>query len=202
MACGSMICPEEELDMAFVASVPQEEESVGAVMRRYPDQAIPLMEMTEVIMRTGDCAFSMEQRELIAAFASGTNSCTFCYNTHKATAETFGVDAGLLESLLSDLDGSSVDERMKPVLRYVKKLTETPSRMVQDDADAIFAAGWDEDCFHYTVMICALFNMYNRIMDGYGVTNTAEFRQTRGAMLADAGYAWMVDVMKQQASGQ
>lgn len=184
--------------MAFVASVPSKEESVGAVMRRYPDQAIPLMEMTEVVMRTGDCAFTPEQRELIAAYASGINSCTFCYSTHKATAEAFGIDEDLLESLLTDLDGSPVDDRMKPVLRYVKKLTETPSKMVQADADAIFDAGWDEDCFHFTVMICAMFNMYNRIMDGYGVRNTADFRQTRGAMLADAGYAWMIDVIKQQ----
>ncbi len=184
--------------MAFVASVPTKEESVGAVMSRYPDQAIPLMEMTEVVMRTGDCAFTPAQRELIAAYASGTNSCTFCYSTHKATAEAFGVDEGLLESLLTDLDGSPIDDRMKPVLRYVKKLTETPSKMVQADADAIFDAGWDEDCFHFTVMICAMFNMYNRIMDGYGVTNTADFRQTRGAMLADAGYAWVIDVIKQQ----
>ncbi|MGB5734087.1 MAG: hypothetical protein WBM40_06570 [Thiohalocapsa sp.] len=184
--------------MAFVASVAENEESVGTVMKRYPEQAIPLMEMTEVIMRNGECAFTSEQRELIAAFASGTNNCTFCYNTHKATAETFGVDAGLLDSMLTDLDSSAVDEALKPVLRYVKKLTESPSRMVQADADAIFAAGWDEDCFHYTVMICALFNMYNRIMDGYGVKNTADFRQTRGAMLADAGYAWMVDIIKQQ----
>ena len=184
--------------MAFVASVPAAEESVGAVMRRYPDQAIPLMEMTEVVMRTGRCAFSLEERELIAAFASGTNACTFCYNTHKATAESFGVDEGLLESLLTDIDGSPVADKIKPVLRYVKKLTETPSRIVQADADAIFDAGWDEDSFHFTVMICALFNMYNRIMDGYGIRNTAEFRQERGALLAQQGYAWMIDMIKQQ----
>ncbi|MEM7502290.1 MAG: peroxidase [Pseudomonadota bacterium] len=186
--------------MAFVASVPEEEESVGAVMRRYPDQAIPLMEMTEVVMRTGSCAFTLEERELIAAFSSGTNACTFCYNTHRATAEAYGVEAGLLESLLTDLDGAPIDDKLKPVLRYVKKLTETPSRMVQADADAIFDAGWDEDCFHFTVMICAMFNMYNRIMDGYGVRNTAEFRETRGAKLADVGYAWMIDIIKQQAT--
>ena len=184
--------------MAFVASVPAAEESVGTVMRRYPDQAIPLMEMTEVVMRTGRCEFSLEERELIAAFASGTNACTFCYNTHKATAETFGVDAGLLESLLASVDESPVDDKMKPVLRYVKKLTETPSRIVQADADAIFAAGWDEDSFHFTVMICAMFNMYNRIMDGYGIRNTAEFRHERGALLAEQGYAWMIDIIKEQ----
>lgn len=183
--------------MAFVKSVPIEDEAVGTVMRRYPDQAIPLTEMTEVVMRTGNCAFTPEERELIAAFVSGTNSCTFCYNTHKATAEAFGVDANLLEALLDDMESAPVDDKLKPVLRYAKKLTETPSRMVQSDADAIFEAGWDEDCFHYTVMITALFNLYNRVMDGYGVRNTPEFRQQRGAWLAESGYAWVIEKFRQ-----
>jgi len=183
--------------MAFVDSVPVEEEAVGTVMGRYPDQAIPLTELTEVVMRSGDCAFTPEQRELIAAFVSGVNSCTFCYSTHKATAEAFGVDPELLEALIADVDSAAVDEKMKPVLRYARKLTQTPSRMVQADADAVFAAGWDEHCFHYTVMITALFNLYNRVMDGYGVRNTAEFRQQRGEWLAESGYAWIIDRLRQ-----
>ena len=174
--------------MAFVKSIPEAEESVAAVMRRYPGQAMPMMQFSEHILRTGECAFTHEQRELIGAFASGVNDCTYCYNTHKATAEAFGVDEGLLDSMVNDLEAASVDEKMKPVLRFVQKLTKSPSKMVQADADAIFEAGWDEDCFHYAVMICAMFNMMNRIMDGYGVKNTAEFRLERGRMLVDTGY--------------
>jgi uncharacterized peroxidase-related enzyme len=174
--------------MSFIRSVPELEESVSAVMKRYPEQAVPLIGLADIIMRTGECQFSAQERELIGAFASGTNACTYCYNTHKATAEAFGVNEDLLENLLDDIDTSAVDDKLKPVLHYVKKLTESPSIMLQADVDAIFAAGWDEDSFHFTVMICALFNMMNRIMDGYGVKNTAEFRQSRGAMLAVDGY--------------
>ena len=174
--------------MAFVDSVTKEEESVAAVMRRYPDQAIPMMQYSEAILRGGDCALTNEQRELIGAYTSGLNNCTFCYNTHKATAEAFGVEEGLLDALVNDLESAPVDDKMKALLMYVRKLTTEPSRMVQADADAVFDAGWDEDCFHYTVMICAMFNMMNRIMDGYGVENTAEFRIERGRMLAERGY--------------
>ena len=85
------------------------------------------------------------------------------------------------------------------MLCYVKKLTETPSKMVQADVDAIFDAGWDEDCFHYTVMICGLFNFYNRLIDGYGVKNTAEFRESRGRLLVDSGYGVVTDGLKAQA---
>lgn len=174
--------------MSFLESVPESEESVSAVMRRYPAQAIPLMELAEVLLREGDCTFSSEQRELIAAYASGMNDCTYCYNTHKATAEAFGIDEQLLDSMVMDLEASAVDEKLKPVLRFVGKLTKSPSRMVQADADAIFEAGWDEDSFHFAVMICGLFNMMNRLMDGYGIKSTAEFRVSRGKLLAETGY--------------
>jgi len=185
--------------MSFVDSVPEAEESVTAVMRRYPQQAVPLIALSDNLMRSGDCAFTSEQRELIGAYTSGTNDCTFCYNTHKATAEAFGVDEGLLESMLDDLDASAVDEKLKPVLRFVRKLTRTPARMVQADVDAIFDAGWDEDCYHYAVMICAMFNMMNRIMDGYGVRNTAAGRVMRGRLLAEKGYGVVTDALQSRS---
>jgi uncharacterized peroxidase-related enzyme len=185
--------------MSFVQSVPEAEESVSAVMRRYPAQAVPLIELTDIVMRSGDCAFTDEQREIIGAYTSGTNDCTYCYDTHKATAEAFGVDEDLLESMLGDLESSAVDDKLKPVLKFVKKLTENPSRIVQSDVDAIFDAGWDEDCYHYSVMICGLFNMMNRIMDGYGVKNTAEGRQMRGQLLVDVGYKVVTDALPAQS---
>ena len=185
--------------MAFVKSVPESEERVAAVLRRYAQQAVLVTELADILMRSGDCAFTSEQRELLGAYTSGTNNCTYCYDTHKPTAEAFGVDENLLESMLSDLDASAVDEKLKPILRYIRKLTETPPRMVQADVDAIFNAGWDEDCFHYTVMICGLFNLMNRMMDGYGVKNTAEGRLINGRKLVDTGYRVVTDALKSQA---
>ncbi len=43
----------------------------------------------------------------------------------------------------------------------------------------------------------ALFNFYNRLIDGYGVRNTAEFRLTAGKGLADSGYGIVAEQMKQ-----
>jgi len=174
--------------MSFLNSIPEKEESVAVVLGRYPKQARPLAELTEILMRSGECEFSSDQRELIAAYVSGVNNCTYCFNTHKATAEAFGVEEDLLSAMLEDLDNAPVTEKLKPVLRYVRKLTETPSRMVKNDVDAIFDAGWNEDSFHYSVMICAMFNFMNRLMDGYGIKNTDEFRRSRGRMLATTGY--------------
>jgi hypothetical protein len=57
-----------------------------------------------------------------------------------------------------DIDGADVDPKMRPVLRYARKLTQQPSSLTQADADAIFAAGWEEPTLYYTVAVTALFN--------------------------------------------
>ena len=99
-------------------------------MQAYPEQATPLMQLSEDIMRTGDCAFNAKQRELIAAFSSGVNSCTYCYESHRAAAQAYGVDTELLGAALKNIDSSQVGEAMKPVLQYVRILTLSPTNMV------------------------------------------------------------------------
>lgn len=174
--------------MSFVKSIPPEVESVWAIMSRYMDQTQALFALTQIIMRTGECTLSVQQRELIAAFTSGVNGCEYCYGTHTSTAEAFGVKAGLLKALLSDIEMADILEELKPILRYVRKLTLTPSRLVQSDVDSILKQGWTENDFHYVVMICALFNFFNRLINGYGVVNTPSYRANHGLELAQSGY--------------
>jgi hypothetical protein len=74
------------------------------------------------------------------------------------------------------------------VLRYVKKLTLTPSRMTRADADAVFAAGWDERALGDAVAICALFNFYNRIVEGHGVRGSEAIWSRATKMIRETGY--------------
>ncbi len=157
------------------------------MFKRWPELARPITEFTEVLMR-GPSPFSVVERELIATITSATNTCQFCYGSHKATAVAFGFDGDLIEQLVADVNTANVDEAMKPVLAYVKKLTLTPSKMTQADADAVFAAGWDEVAFHHAVSICGLFNYYNRILEGYGIRMGQDYFDESGARLASLGY--------------
>ena len=88
-------------------------------------------------------------------------------------AEHFGVDAGLLEALMADVDAAPVDEKMRPLLRYVGKLTTTPAKLTQADADAVFAAGWSESEFHIAILVSARFNFINRLVQGHGIQHNA-----------------------------
>jgi hypothetical protein len=55
-------------------------------------------------------------------------------------------------------------------MAFVKKLTLTPSKMSQADADAVFSAGWDEKALHDAIAVTARMNFMNRLVEGYGFT--------------------------------
>ena len=179
--------------MAFLKSLPQSA-TLLEVFRAYPATAKPLLDYHEVLLR-GESSLTPAERELIAAYVSGLNACIYCHGIHTATAEAFGVEEGLLAELLQDVDSSSVDEKMKPILRYAQKLTLTPSRMTPADADAVYAVGWDDSALHDAVCVCALFNFMNRMVEGLGIEAPAGYEGKSAQRLKDIGYAGLVQML-------
>ena len=175
--------------MPFLPSLP-DDATLGRIYDEEPAYFMPLVEFSETVMR-GSSALSPGDRELIAAYTSGLNACSFCTGAHRAAATAFGLDADIFESMMADLDNAPVDARLKPILRYVGKLTLTPSKMVQADADAVFDAGWDEQTLRHAIIVSALFNFFNRVVDGHGVAGDPDADADRGGALASKGYLGM-----------
>ena len=61
--------------------------------------------------------------------------------------------------------------------------------MVQADADAVFAAGWDERALHDAVCVACLFNFMNRLVEGHGVKGNPGLYRERGRILMETGHA-------------
>lgn len=153
--------------MPFLPSLP-ETTHLSDLFAKFPRGTEPLMRFTDAILR-GKGELSIAERELIATFVSGLNACTFCYGSHKIYAEVFGLDGDMIDALIADIDSAPIDEKLKPIMRYVKKLNTLPSKLVNKDADDVFAAGWSEQALYEAVQVCGLFNMMNRIIEGTGV---------------------------------
>ena len=81
------------------------------VMSKSPRMAIYLFKMTDEIMLS-EGPLTPAEREIIAAFVSGINACSFCYRGHKAIAEIFGVDEGLIDQLVDDLNSTKISAKM------------------------------------------------------------------------------------------
>ena len=111
--------------MSFFPSLQEEGSQLKDIQAPFSEIYKLWGKFSEALMR-GPGPLSVAERELIAAYTSGTNACSYCYHDHTMAAEHFGIDAGLLEALMDDVDAAPVAEKMKPLLRYVGKLTATP----------------------------------------------------------------------------
>ncbi len=153
--------------MARLPSLP-EGAHLSELFARFPDSRDTLMAFTEVVMR-GPGELEVGTRELIAAYVSGLNRCTFCLGSHLIYAQAFGIGEGVLQALLEDVDSAPVSDELKALLGYLTKLNQLPSRIVQADIDAVLNAGWSERALFEAVQIAGMFNMMNRIVEGTGV---------------------------------
>ncbi len=155
----------------------------------------PLIDLHQKLMRNDDSPFTIAQRELLAAFVSGTNACNYCVGAHTATAVEFGVEEELISSLLNDIDTANVDENLKPIFKFVKKLTLEPTKMIQSDADQVFDAGWSERALYDAIIICCLWSFMNRLVEGLGLSVIPEQFSMEGKML-HAGYDKIFDMFE------
>lgn len=152
--------------MPFLKSLP---ENAGPphVFKRYPDIYGPYSEMSQALMN-GPSPLSPAQREVILAFAAGVSGNSFVFTGHSAVAYAWGVEQGLLDALVADLDTAPVDEPLRALLRFVRKLMLEPTEMQQEDAGAVFAAGWDQDALHSAVAVAGRAAFMHRLVAGCG----------------------------------
>jgi hypothetical protein len=72
---------------------------------------------------------------------------------------------------------------------YVDKVNLTPASVTREDVQTAKGAGWSEEALYDAVMVCALFNFYNRWIDATGVQDMpAGAYELTGQRLAEHGY--------------
>lgn len=168
------------------------------VFKAFPETSKPLIELNEALLR-GPSPFTEAERELIAAYVSGLNGCRYCHGVHTATAERLGVPPGAIRRLLGSPGSPELPAKMKPILRYAEKLTYSPNGVTQADAEAVFAAGWNEAALYYTVAVTALFNFMNRLVEGLGIALDPAYVGPAAERLADHGYLPLIQMLNRSA---
>lgn len=164
--------------MAYLKSLPIESH-ISDVFLKFNKGVPELLEFHDLYLRS-ESSLSVGERELIAAFVSALNGCKFCFGSHTKIASLYGIESSLFLELITDIDTASIDENFKPILKYVKKLTLTPSKITQVDIDLILKQGWNDETVHTSATICALFNFMNRLVDGLGVSEESISKKSLG----------------------
>ena len=160
--------------MAFLDSF-SKDAKIFDVFASRPDVYEPFVRMVERVTR-GDSPFTRGQRELMGAFVSSLNACSLCVDIHTRAAEAESVDP------VAD------DEKLAPVLALLRKLTESPEKVVAADVDAVRAAGWDDDAVHDAVLIACIAGFMNRFVFGLGIEADDAYKEAAGLAVHDRGY--------------
>jgi len=149
----------------------------------------------------GASALSVAERELIAAYVSALNNCTYCCGTHTATARHFGVPEELVEELVADEKLTSAPEKLRPMLAFARELTLRHGSITRAYADAVYAAGWSEDALHDLILVASMFNFMNRFVHGHGISADDALMKERGRHLFEHGYAGLVESAEAEKNG-
>ncbi len=179
--------------MSQMPSLP-DDATLFNLFKKYPDFAKQQLPLSELIMR-GPSPLDAKERELIATHVSILNSCSYCAGGHGEAAQVLGLNPDVVESLKGGINSSNVDENLKPLLRYVEKLTLTPSRITSKDAQDVYAAGWGEDGLMSAVLVCCQFSFFNRLVEGTGMVSSPEQAQKTAATISGKGYLGILDLL-------
>ncbi len=126
----------------------------------------PMKKITHEAMR-GPSAWSVGDRELMAAVVSKTNECEFCIGAHTATAAGAYHDPARVAAVLSDLETAPIEEPLRATLSLLQKLTREDS-VEAADMRAVLDAGVSREQIEDALAVCFAFNTTNRLADAFG----------------------------------
>ncbi|WP_184546559.1 carboxymuconolactone decarboxylase family protein [Mucilaginibacter sp. FT3.2] len=147
-------------------NVPEGVPGIRSLVMFRPETGKPLYELAQVLLR-GESTLSPAERELIAAYVSYRNNCTFCYSSHAAAARCLYEDDELIvDEVLKDMQQAPVSDKLKALLNIAGKVQVLGTEVKQADIDAAKNLGATDRELHDTVLIAASFSMFNRYVDG------------------------------------
>jgi uncharacterized peroxidase-related enzyme len=184
--------------MPFIPSMPAQA-GPPVVYLRYPEIYRPWSEMSEAMMN-GPSPLTRAERELIFAYSAGLAGCSFVHVAHSEVAYALGIEKGAVERLIEDPETAPVDDRIKPLLAFVRKLTLSPCEIGQDDVDAVYAAGFDDKAFDDAVGITGRAAFMRCIAQAYGFTPmTREDAATKALKRIEHGYLNLYPSFREKA---
>jgi uncharacterized peroxidase-related enzyme len=128
-------------------------------------------EFTHEAMR-GPSAWSVADRELMAAYVSQVNESAFCIGAHSATARQAYQDGPKVAAVLDDLESAPIRDGLRATLRMLGKLTrggreEGGKGVGAEDMRQVLSAGVSREQVEDALAVCAAFNMTGRLADAF-----------------------------------
>lgn len=142
---------------------------------------------TQSAMR-GPSAWTIGERELMAALVSKWNSCIYCTDVHSVVAAEH-VGSALVEAVLRNYDAAPISEGLKATLAFLETMTLRPTELTEGDARAVLGKGVSEQSLADAIAVGAMFNLITRYVNALNFSIPSADRRRRVAeALVQGGY--------------
>lgn len=148
----------------------------------------PLGAWTQAAMR-GPSAWSVGERELMAAMVAKWNSCAFCVGAHGAVAAKT-MTRPVVDAALADFRSAPITEALQGTLAFLEIMTLRPMDLSADSAREALRSGVTNEALQDAAAVAAVFNIITRYADAlnFAMPTAAEFDRAAD-MLLRRGYA-------------
>lgn len=148
----------------------------------------PLGAWTQAAMR-GPSAWSVGERELMAAMVAKWNSCAFCVGAHGAVAAKT-MTRPVVDAALADFRSAPITEALQGALAFLEIMTLRPMDLSADSAREALRSGVTNEALQDAAAVAAVFNIITRYADAlnFAMPTAAEFDRAAD-MLLKRGYA-------------
>lgn len=162
---------------------------ITGLLENRPDTGAPIRALTQILLR-GPGTLTALERELIATIVSYRNECQFCTRAHAATVIALGGTQELLDAMYRDIDTAPVSEKIKALLHIAAKVQISGKAVTPEHIQRAKENGATDKEIHDTVLIAALFCLYNRYVDGLGTYRPEDpaYYQQLASRLVTIGY--------------
>jgi uncharacterized peroxidase-related enzyme len=168
----------------------EEYPGIRGLMMYRPETAKPLNELADILLHQAS-SLTQGERELIAAYVSSENECTYCHSIHGAiAAHHLGGDEALVQQVKQDPERAPVSAKLKALLAIAGKVQRSGREVTAEDVARARNEGASDLEIHDTVLISAMFCLCNRYVDGLATwaPENPDFYRERGALIAQNGY--------------
>jgi uncharacterized peroxidase-related enzyme len=163
---------------------------IRSLMAFSPETAEPMGKLANLMLRSNE-GLSMAEREMIAAHVSYLNDCFYCQQSHDAIAVCYlNGDKDLVEQVKKDYVHADISDKLKALLSIAGSVQKGGKYVTEEQIKKAKEEGATDKDIHDTVLIAALFCMFNRYVDGLA-SNTPTDLSTyplRAKQIAEHGY--------------
>jgi len=181
----------EHVNQYFMPYIPLEEHLPGitGLLEYRKDSAAPIRELTQFLLR-GPSSLTEAEREMIATIVSYGNECLFCTTAHTAAANKLLNECNTTQAIKANIETAPVSDKIKSLLIIAKQVQQSGKNVTEASIQRARKAGATDIEIHDTVLIAALFCLYNRYVDGLAtrLPDSTDYYHTLAQRLVTNGY--------------